>query len=204
MSSWSPQHDARATSSICQSRLAAMKAELTDKPAGALPDGKAIGIVIGDSGPEEHVFIGAQDCIDQGVTTLMVHGIPSDSGVQAVVEKLEADGFASCFDYVYTPFWTVGQLKGYAFVNFVSADLAARLVQYWENTSFEADGSVQLHFTAAKIQGLEANVKKMLQRKLNRIRHPKLRPYIAPIITAAPFGKKLLMGSEPTVVMETL
>jgi len=63
-------------------------------------------------------------------TTVMLRNIPNRYTQLELIEELESLGFVSCFDFLYAPtdFGTMGNV-GYAFINFTTADWAARALR---------------------------------------------------------------------------
>lgn len=73
-------------------------------------------------------FSGAREARPKGPkTTVMLRNLPSAFTRPAVVELLEDEGFAGCFDFVYAPVdFHSGCSLGYAFVNYVAPSDANR------------------------------------------------------------------------------
>jgi len=96
-------------------------------------------------------------------TTMMLRNIPNRYTQQELAEELELLGFKGSFDFLHAPidFKTMGN-KGYAFVNFVSAEWANRCQQEINGYSFLKHQQKKCKKVAmvsvAHLQGLEANI----------------------------------------------
>jgi len=96
-------------------------------------------------------------------TTMMLRNIPNRYTQQELAEELEALGFKGSFDFLHAPidFKTMGN-KGYAFVNFVSAEWANRCQQEIDGYCFLKHQQKKCKKVAtvsvAHLQGLEANI----------------------------------------------
>mmetsp|Transcript_16467 Transcript_16467/g.38661 ORF Transcript_16467/g.38661 Transcript_16467/m.38661 type:complete len:276 (-) Transcript_16467:68-895(-) len=130
-------------------------------------------------GTSESNSMKAMEVRRKNITTLMMRGLSNASGTPFVASWLCQLNFEDHFDVVYTPYDIKTHTnQGYAFINFSSVEAAAALVEHASGMYLEgSDEAVQ--FWIADIQGSEALVKKMAQRKLYRIRNPQLRPHIA-------------------------
>eukprot|EP00403_Amphidinium_massartii_P012025 CAMPEP_0178425300 /NCGR_PEP_ID=MMETSP0689_2-20121128/28650_1 /TAXON_ID=160604 /ORGANISM="Amphidinium massartii, Strain CS-259" /LENGTH=314 /DNA_ID=CAMNT_0020046955 /DNA_START=13 /DNA_END=954 /DNA_ORIENTATION=+ len=145
-----------------------------------------------------------------GITSLMMRNVPATFTQEGLMQQLNADGFDGRYNYLYMPFnLATSKTKGYAFINMVTVDDAAKLVEAWSGICLvpneESWGSppMRLHFSAAVLQGFEANVRKMLRSKLCRIRNPNFRPYVAEGYPAARAGEVLNTGSGTPQHQET-
>jgi len=133
-------------------------------------------------------YLSAEEVQAKQIKSLMLRNFPPSCGQEDVVAKLHHDGFEGLFDFVYAPFdLQKSSTKGYAFINMVSVEAAASLVQLWSGTNFAPQPALRaanlpMRFSPADLQGLEANTRKMLRSKLQRIRNPRLRPYISPTL----------------------
>jgi len=135
-------------------------------------------------------FLTSEEVCEKEIKSVMLRNVPQSCGQDDVVAKLHEDGFQGQFDFVYAPFdLRRSSTKGYVFINMCSVQAAASLVELWTGRSFWPQVSLgynaPLQFSAADLQGLEANTRKMLRSKLQRIRNPRLRPYISPTLATA-------------------
>jgi len=96
-------------------------------------------------------------------TTLMLRNLPNDYGRDDVLQMLEQDGFAKCFDFFYYPtdFKSRAGL-GYAFVNFATHADAVRAWDHFQGFSgWEVRTRKVLEVSwAAPLQGLNAYVER--------------------------------------------
>lgn len=115
------------------------------------------------------------------VTTLMVRNLPRTLTQRQLLSELDRHGFADQYDFVYVPsLFSAGECKGYAFVNFTSAEAAAQCMRTWNRSRQCAvpEDMPPLSISAAELQGLEANVRKWSKPRMNRIRNPLFRPFV--------------------------
>lgn len=124
----------------------------------------------------------ADALVADGVTTLMVRNLPRHITKKRFLEELAQAGFQDSFDFFYTPSdITTGAGKGYAFINFVSAQHVGRFVRVWHGSTrfLSSDREIPLSVSRANTQGLDQNTKKWDASRLRRVRNPALRPWIA-------------------------
>mmetsp|Transcript_7702 Transcript_7702/g.16935 ORF Transcript_7702/g.16935 Transcript_7702/m.16935 type:complete len:278 (+) Transcript_7702:197-1030(+) len=123
--------------------------------------------------------VSGSDVMRKNITTLMMQGLPNTAGTPSVTSWLCQLNFLDHVDVVYTPYDVKTETNsGFAFINLTSVEAAAALVDLAKGTYFEGSDQ-KLQFLIADIQGSEAVVRQIAQRKLHRIRNPQLRPYIA-------------------------
>jgi len=96
-------------------------------------------------------------------TTLMIRNIPNRYTQRELIRELESLGFDGTFDFLYVPMDKGTMCNvGYAFVNFVNHEEAARCMQVFDNYPFtkhrKARGKIAT-VSIAHIQGLEANIR---------------------------------------------
>jgi hypothetical protein len=113
-------------------------------------------------------------------TTLMLRNLPEQIVQQDLIDALNAAGFAGQVDFCYMPsIFATGLGKGYAFINFVSSDMAKALRSAWEGRSPLGKSSKgRVRTSLAHIQGRDANIRKWNTRKTMRIRNPNHRPFV--------------------------
>mmetsp|Transcript_56638 Transcript_56638/g.104853 ORF Transcript_56638/g.104853 Transcript_56638/m.104853 type:complete len:271 (-) Transcript_56638:72-884(-) len=120
---------------------------------------------------------------EAGITTLMLHHLPPSTAQDELLQNLDVAGFAGLYNIVHIPFTRSSMMStGYAFINMVDADAAAALVESWDGSlEYSTDGSPGsgLFFTAAEVQGYDANIRQIMHKKLHRVRDPRLRPFLA-------------------------
>jgi len=138
------------------------------------------------------------EVLAKGITTVMMHQIAPGFSQRKLLAALDEDGFAGCYNYVYLPAVNPvssknggGQQTGgrYAFIDLVSAEVAASLVSRWGGKKFTlrnvnddetAAASVKgAFFSAAAVQGLEANL--LQSKKASGFRNSKAEhmPFVA-------------------------
>lgn len=96
-------------------------------------------------------------------TTLMLKNMPNNQTRKMLIEMLDREGFALCYDFVYLPYdFKTGASLGYAFVNFLTPDAALRAFQGF-------DGYCRWTIPSRKVcgvgwsephQGLEAHIER--------------------------------------------
>jgi len=96
-------------------------------------------------------------------TTMMIRNIPNRYTQRELIRELEHLGFGGAFDFLYVPVDKGTMCNvGYAFVNFLDHDQAARCMTVFDNYSFakhrKARGKIAT-VSVAYIQGLEANIR---------------------------------------------
>jgi len=113
-------------------------------------------------------------------TTLMLRNLPEHIVQQDLIDALNAAGFNGLFDFCYMPsIFATGMGKGYAFIDFITADSAESLRFAWEGRSpLGKSNKGRLRASLAHIQGRDANIRKWNTRKTMRIRNPNHRPFI--------------------------
>lgn len=95
------------------------------------------------------------------VTTVMLKNMPNKVTQSALVLELHAAGFQNSYDFVHVPMDVMTKVnRGYAFINFINADLAFAFTMEFEGRKFNnakfPSGKVT-SVCPAVIQGFEAN-----------------------------------------------
>jgi len=104
------------------------------------------------------------DTVKTEPTTMMIRNIPNRYTQRELIAELEHMGFGGTFDFLYAPidFGTMGNV-GYVFINFVSAEWAARCRWEFEGFTFSKHQKKTAKKVAtvsvAHLQGLEANMR---------------------------------------------
>mmetsp|Transcript_58782 Transcript_58782/g.140111 ORF Transcript_58782/g.140111 Transcript_58782/m.140111 type:complete len:232 (+) Transcript_58782:101-796(+) len=135
-----------------------------------------------------------QKVLEFGVTTVMLHQLRTDLTQEELLEELDASGFGGLYDFVYMPLpgspdpasWN----SRYAFINMINCESTANLVRLWtRNRKLSTPHSRTMQtpgvfFTAAAVQGLEANLDRAMdkilkdeKKKVNR------RPVVLPFVS---------------------
>merc|ERR1712032_480813 len=93
-----------------------------------------------------------------------------------------------CYDYCYMPCsFETGLGKGFAFVNFMTAEETSAFIIAWHGTrrlGMPSSGPA-LNISFAAVQGKAANLSKWDSRRMRRVRNPQLRPFVLDHATAA-------------------
>jgi len=95
-------------------------------------------------------------------TTIMIRNIPNRLSQPQIVKELEHLGFAGTFDFFYAPMDKRTKCTvGYAFVNFLHSEYAARCMHVMERHYFQSygrQGQKQARVSVAHLQGFDANI----------------------------------------------
>jgi len=121
------------------------------------------------------------------ITTLMLLRLPPQWTNMTLCEALDELGFPGLYDFLHLPWNSKShggrvtfETKGYAFVNMISVTAAASLVALLRENGAPWQGDDQCAVAVAATQGYMALVKEMRKQKLDRIRNPCFRPFVAP------------------------
>mmetsp|Transcript_58183 Transcript_58183/g.138538 ORF Transcript_58183/g.138538 Transcript_58183/m.138538 type:complete len:360 (-) Transcript_58183:384-1463(-) len=116
---------------------------------------------------------------ESGVLTLQMHGLSPWLGVNKLLEMLDGIGLMGGCNYIHIPRSIEdGAGAGYAFLNMISVEAAACLVESYQGCPLPAaseNGKQPVTFTAARRQGYTACLQHM--RKSMRARNPILHPF---------------------------
>eukprot|EP00928_Gymnodinium_smaydae_P062673 TRINITY_DN46486_c0_g1_i1.p1 TRINITY_DN46486_c0_g1~~TRINITY_DN46486_c0_g1_i1.p1 ORF type:complete len:467 (-),score=75.49 TRINITY_DN46486_c0_g1_i1:135-1535(-) len=111
-----------------------------------------------------------------GCTTVMIRNIPEYMTQAQLLDEMDKNGFKDLYDFCYMPSsFSNGRGKGFAFTNFVSAEAAEKMFQTWHGRHY---GECRLNISVAEIQGLEANLAKWSSPRMQRIKNPRLKPFV--------------------------
>jgi len=138
--------------------------------------------------PELCVIAAAAPCISRSgrrsepkTTTLMIRNLPVEVPQQEFKREVDESGFEGRYDFLHVPVELCsGVSKGFAFMNFRSAEAAACFQSGWhKQTRFGIPaGSMALNVSVADVQGQAALIENWSTPKNRRIRNPKFRPVI--------------------------
>lgn len=133
----------------------------------------------------EHIF-------RDNPTTMMLRNYPRKRSQQQLLLELESSDLAGTFDFLYLPFcFETKQNNGYAFINFKTTAAARRFYVSWNKAWFPTPMRRPMTVSAAGLQGLEANVERMLNEcRVKRVMNPKYQPIIFKD------GKRMLVGGS--------
>mmetsp|Transcript_26944 Transcript_26944/g.62178 ORF Transcript_26944/g.62178 Transcript_26944/m.62178 type:complete len:247 (-) Transcript_26944:49-789(-) len=115
-------------------------------------------------------------------TTVMLQNLPSTFSQKSLLDALNGCGLRWMYDFVYVPCaFSDGRCLGYAFINFRNPDDASWLVSEWDDSSMlcDSDHKKPMRAFQAGVQGLEALRSQPSMKKLQRVRNPAYRPFIA-------------------------
>jgi hypothetical protein len=114
----------------------------------------------------------------RAVSTLMLRNIPVSLSNARLEQEIQDSGFDGAYDFIHCPRdINKGSGAGYAFVNFISPDLASKFALAWHATNRFGEPTA-INVSAAQQQGLEANLKKWSGSRLTRLKNPGLRPIV--------------------------
>lgn len=116
------------------------------------------------------------------ITTLMISNIPMDVTQGDLLDLIDQTGFARRYDFAYMPTdFDAGTSKGHAYVNFTTSRDAREFSIKWDGSRLAGAGPIApvLEVKAAARQGFEENAKRWKERRLHRVKNPKLHPFIA-------------------------
>lgn len=93
-----------------------------------------------------------------GDTTVAIRGLPRTFTQQQLMEEINEMGFEGRYDFFYVPLER-GQRsnRGFAFVNFVSTEVAEEFYQQMHNKNFDEPTKSVVQVMPAKVQGFEQN-----------------------------------------------
>ena len=114
----------------------------------------------------------------------MVRNLPRNMTQRDLMDDLTAENRLRYCDFVYMPqSFETGKGKGYAFINFITADGAEKFTKEWHGKKFVGAGFFasggDINVAPAEVQGLEANLERLQSSKMMRIRNRNLQPYVA-------------------------
>eukprot|EP00416_Gambierdiscus_australes_P035188 CAMPEP_0171111702 /NCGR_PEP_ID=MMETSP0766_2-20121228/76241_1 /TAXON_ID=439317 /ORGANISM="Gambierdiscus australes, Strain CAWD 149" /LENGTH=232 /DNA_ID=CAMNT_0011573727 /DNA_START=75 /DNA_END=768 /DNA_ORIENTATION=- len=111
------------------------------------------------------------------ITTLMIQNLPRHLCQRELLEELDRRGFAGRYDFCHLPMeFHTGRNKGFAFVNFVDAEVA-RSFQATVHESCRWGAELlerALRVVPAEVQGFKANAAKASSKKMRRVRNVEL------------------------------
>lgn len=126
---------------------------------------------------------------DQEITTLMIRNIPNRYSQRDLIAELEDMGFGGKFNFLYIPLdkGTMANV-GYAFVNFIDKEWAARCMEAFQEHRFKrhrkTSGKIA-SVSAAHLQGLEANLAHYERAVVNTAKLKQRRPVVIANISSS-------------------
>mmetsp|Transcript_70005 Transcript_70005/g.196174 ORF Transcript_70005/g.196174 Transcript_70005/m.196174 type:complete len:232 (+) Transcript_70005:220-915(+) len=117
-------------------------------------------------------------------TTLMIRNIPNHFTQKQLIGELENLGFAGSFDFLYIPLdkGTMSNV-GYAFVNFVAPEWAAKCTEAFKDYRFKRHRKVAAT-SVAHLQGFEANLAHYQNSAVSSAKLKQRRPVVIANISA--------------------
>eukprot|EP00928_Gymnodinium_smaydae_P034721 TRINITY_DN2453_c0_g2_i1.p1 TRINITY_DN2453_c0_g2~~TRINITY_DN2453_c0_g2_i1.p1 ORF type:complete len:343 (+),score=42.19 TRINITY_DN2453_c0_g2_i1:52-1080(+) len=107
-----------------------------------------------------------------GATTIVVQNLSKSMFQDALAQVVACLGFADKYDYLYLPvIFETGKARGYAFVNFLTAEIAVDFVILSRRQG--------LRCKRASVQGISSYVEsRTMRRAMNRVRNQSFQPFI--------------------------
>jgi hypothetical protein len=118
---------------------------------------------------------------EENVTTLAIRNLLYSVSLKAVLQALDEAGYAGLYDFVYVPRKCKDHKNlGFAFVNFVNADVADQFAADWHRSRWLGVSSARqpLNISAAEVQGREAYEKMATSSKKCQVKNTFLRPAV--------------------------
>jgi len=112
-----------------------------------------------------------------GLTTLVIRNVPSRYTKENLLHLWPPDG---TFDFLYLPFnRKQRRTAGYLFMNFTSHDAAVAFYKKWHGKQLHDQGTARkLSIRAAEIQGLEENLRHLIDANVHQNTNPKYLPIV--------------------------
>jgi len=119
---------------------------------------------------------GGSPVVSGPITTLMIRNLPHSLTQPELLDEVDSCGYAGFYDFCYLPHkFAKHKNLGFAFLNFVSTDVAATFRQQWHLSRRFA---TTLNVSAAAVQGRKANEEKAASQKMSRVRNPCYKPMV--------------------------
>lgn len=151
---------------------------------GAAFGGPALAMALSDGASSNSDFVRSTSTSEEwrqvqspGSTTLMVRNIPSEYTEDMLLEEWPAE---LGYDLFYLPRTKKGHANvGYAFINFVSESRAGAFRDAWDKRRLARfSAAKRLNISLAEVQGLEANIRMLRRKPVNRMRARQCQPII--------------------------
>jgi len=114
--------------------------------------------------------------IAYGLTTLVVRNVPSRYTKEDLLHHWPPDG---TFDFLYLPFnRKQRRTAGYLFMNFTSHDAAVLFYKKWHGKQLDQGTARKLSIRAAEIQGLEENLRHLIDANIHQTINPRYLPSV--------------------------
>mmetsp|Transcript_33852 Transcript_33852/g.79129 ORF Transcript_33852/g.79129 Transcript_33852/m.79129 type:complete len:377 (+) Transcript_33852:101-1231(+) len=122
-----------------------------------------------------------EEILSNMYTSLMIQNLPYRISQQDVRDFIDEAGYSEAYDFFHLPHSVrAGISHGYAFINFLDSQVAARFAQQFAGSLALTTQTHRkpLCIAPATVQGFDALVGQCTRRKLHRIRNPRFRPFI--------------------------
>jgi len=119
---------------------------------------------------------------DANITTLMIQNLSRHISQRDLIAELDNRGFAGLYDFCHLPMsFDTGRNKGFAFINFVSVEVAHSFQAAFHESYMWGTESLEkaLRVVPAEVQGFEANAAKARSKKMQRVRNEHFKPMLA-------------------------
>jgi len=137
------------------------------------------------------------DLIIRGSTTLVVRNIPARYTKEKLLLEWPPDG---SYDFLYLPFnFRLGRTAGHAILNFTCNEAALSFYYRWHRQRLSPTISEpKFKIVKAEVQGLEENLRHLVNSKIDRITNPKYVPSVFIRRQEVPFAEFVRnMGIRP-------
>lgn len=114
----------------------------------------------------------------KNITTVMLRNIPNKYTQQMLMDELSEVGFCNTWDFLYLPVDSDKNANlGYAFMNFIHPELAARFKEVFEGSRMKRFNSKKVVcVTPATLQGYAANYHHFEAKRVTKAENPTHRP----------------------------
>ena len=116
---------------------------------------------------------------EENYTTVMLRNIPNKYTQPTILEAMDARGFRGSYNFFYSPIDFKNACNmGYAFINFINHNEAARFMSAFKGYQLPAKSSKVCDTCWARVQGLKANVEHYRNSPVNDLPDPEYRPLL--------------------------
>lgn len=177
-------------------KAAAPQLQPAPVPRGAVRNGKNVGPVLlgsGHAGMESKQAVKLSEfgpgsaanspvgmnATAKPITTLALRNLPFSLTQQDLFQALDASGFAGLYDFVYLPHkFKEHRNVGFAFINFLSEDVATRFTAEWQHTYRFTSKTMRkpVNICPAMVQGRQENERSAASHKMGRVKNSAFRP----------------------------
>jgi hypothetical protein len=160
----SEQDDQASAPAVSRRHRKRQKAKASKKQTGSIMSSKAdvSSHAILDVSTPAHTSAAAIDTVDDSQqTTIIIRNLPKECTRDAMIQVLQAEGFAGSYDMVHVPvgFQDLTGL-GHALINFVDPAIAQGALQHFDGFSGLSSSAELCQAGWSNVQGLSAHVKR--------------------------------------------